>query len=455
MHASLAAMKAFVDSGQTRPVAFRKQQLSRLKAALHRHEDALLEALHRDLRKPAVEAYATELGQVHQEITHTLRHLDAWARPDRRSTPLAFFPSRSVVYKEPLGVVLVIAPWNYPLMLLLHPLVGAIAAGNSVLCKPSEFAPATAVLIEQILGELFPPEYVGVLQGDGRLVLPPLLAQGRPDHIFFTGSIPVGREILSMAAPPLIPVTLELGGKSPCIVGPTVDLLPAARRIVQGKFINAGQTCVAPDYLLVHRSIKAAFLDAVLSQLRAFFGEDPRSSPDYARIVHAGRFAKLTGYLPQGRILHGGDHDVADLYIGPTLLDDVSPDSPLMEEEIFGPLLPIFTYDTTEEALAFIRARPWPLALYVFSSDRSFADFFLREVPFGGGCVNNTLVHFGNPSLPVGGIAYSGMGRYHGFESFRIFSHFKSVTRSGTWLDLRLKYPPYAGKLRLFKWFFR
>jgi aldehyde dehydrogenase (NAD+) len=258
-----------------------------------------------------------------------------------------------------------------------------------------------------------------------------------------------------MAADRLIPVTLELGGKSPCIVGPTVDVLPAARRIVQGKFINAGQTCVAPDYLLVHRSIALVFVEALVAQLRAFFGEDPRSSPDYARIIHAGRFATLASYLSQGRILHGGDHALDDLYIGPTLLDEVPPDSPLMTSEIFGPLLPIFTYDTKADALAFIRRHPWPLALYVFSSDRSFSDTFLHAIPFGGGCVNNTLVHFGNPSLPVGGIAYSGMGRYHGFESFRIFSHFKSVTRSATWPDLRLKYPPYAGKMRLFKRFFR
>lgn len=448
-------MRAYFDSGVTLPVSFRKAQLSRLKTALRVHESALLEALHQDLRKPAAEAYATEIGQVHQEITHVLRHLGRWVRPERRPTPLAFFPSGSAVLKEPLGVVLIIAPWNYPLMLLLHPLVGALAAGNCALCKPSEFAPATGALLERILGELFPPEYVGVLQGDGREVLPPLLSKSRPDHIFFTGSIPVGREILHMAAPQLIPVTLELGGKSPAIVDRTARLASTARRIVQGKFINAGQTCVAPDYLLVHHTLKDALVEALRVQIGVFFGNDPRTSPDYARIIHAGRFQKLSHYLRQGRVVCGGETDAEDRYIAPTILDEVSLESPLMLEEIFGPLLPVFTYDTREEALAFVRARPWPLALYVFGEDRAFADFFIRHVPFGGGCVNNTLVHFGNPDLPVGGIAYSGMGRYHGLESFRTFTHYKSVTRSGTWIDLRLKYPPYAGKLRLFKRFFR
>ena len=455
MHAPLEAMRAYFDSGKTRPVSFRKEQLSRLKTALTGQEDALLSALHQDLRKPAAEAYVTELGLVHEEIRHTLRHLDGWSRPTRRPTPLAFFPSSSVILKEPLGVVLVIAPWNYPLMLLLQPLIGALAAGNCVLCKPSEFAPATAAVLASLLGSLFPSEYVGVLQGDGRTVLPPLLASGRPDHIFFTGSIPVGREILRMAAPQLIPSTLELGGKSPVIVDHTARLDVAARRIVQGKFINAGQTCVAPDYLLVHHSVKEALVQALRTQIHAFFGDDPFVSPDYGRIIHAGRFQTLTAYVSQGRILSGGASSAEDLYIAPTLLDEVPVDSPLMKEEIFGPLLPIFTYDTREEALAFVRTRPWPLALYVFTGERAFADFFLREVPFGGGCVNNALVHFGNASLPVGGIGYSGMGRYHGVESFRTFTHEKSVTRTGTWLDLQLKYPPYKGKLKIFKRFFR
>jgi aldehyde dehydrogenase (NAD+) len=448
-------MKAYFESGKTRPVSFRKKQLALLKAALTAREDALLAALHQDLHKPAAEAYVTELGLVHEEIRHTLRHLAGWAKPTRRSTPLAFFPSSSVVLKEPLGVVLVIAPWNYPLMLLLQPLVGAIAAGNCVLCKPSEFAPATAAVLEALLGALFPPEYVGVLQGDGRTVLPELLISGRPDHIFFTGSIPVGREILRMAAPQLIPSTLELGGKSPVIVDHTARLDVAARRIVQGKFINAGQTCVAPDYLLVHRSIKDSLVDELRKQIRTFFGDDPFVSPDYGRIIHTGRFNTLAGYLAQGRVLSGGGTSAEDLYIAPTLMDEVSTDSPLMQEEIFGPLLPVFAYDTREDALAFVRTRPWPLALYVFSEERSFTDFFLREVSFGGGCVNNTLVQFGNAALPVGGIGYSGMGRYHGVESFKTFTHEKPVTRSGTWLDLTLKYPPYAGKLKIFKRFFR
>lgn len=454
MHVPLESMRTWYDTGQTRPLSFRRAQLLRLKEALRVHETELLDALYRDLHKAPAEAYATELGQVHQEITHTLRHLNRWARPERRPTPLAFFPSSSVVHKEPLGVVLVVAPWNYPLMLLLSPLVGALAAGNCVLCKPSELAPATAAALERLLTGLFPPEYVGVLQGDGAAVLPPLLEQARPDHIFFTGSIPVGREILRLAAPGLIPVTLELGGKSPLIVDKDVPLTTTARRIVQGKFINAGQTCVAPDYLLVHAAIRDELVEALRAAIREFFSDDPSASPDYGRIINQRRYEKLRSYLSQGRVLCGGAA-APELYIAPTLMDQVSPESPLMQEEIFGPILPIFTYASKEEVLAFVRTRPWPLALYVFSGDRSFTEYFVREIPFGGGCVNNTLVHFGNASLPVGGIALSGLGRYHGEESFRTFTHYKSITRTGTWLDLKLKYPPYGGKLKLFKKFFR
>lgn len=457
MPASLKSMRAWYDTGQTRPLSFRRTQLLRLKAALRAHEAKLLDALHKDLHKSAAEAYATELGQVHQEITHTLHNLGRWAKPERRPTPLAFFPSTSIVLKEPLGVVLVVAPWNYPLMLLLSPLAGALAAGNCVLCKPSELAPATASVLERLLTGLFPPEYVGVLQGDGAAVIPPLLEEGRPDHIFFTGSIPVGREILRLAAPGLIPVTLELGGKSPLIVDKDVPPVIAARRIVQGKFINAGQTCVAPDYVLVDESIRDRLVEALIAAIREFFGDDPAASPDYGRIINQRRFDKLRSYLSQGRVLCGGAADAANdgLYIAPTLMDQVSPESPLMQEEIFGPILPIYTYATKEEALEFVRGRPWPLALYVFSGDRDFSNYFVNEIPFGGGCINNTLVHFGNASLPVGGIALSGLGRYHGEESFRTFTHYKSITRTGTWLDLKLKYPPYGDKLKLFKKFFR
>jgi len=455
MHTILAPLRAYFDSGRTRPIPFRKEQLSRLRTALKASEAALLDALHRDLRKPAAEAYATEIGQVIQEISHTLRELDNWAKPQRKPTPLAFFPSRSFIVKEPLGVVLIVAPWNYPLQLLLMPLVGALAAGNCAVCKPSELAPATGEVLEKMLSEVFPRDYVCVLQGDGAIVIPELLREGRPDHIFFTGSIPVGREMLRMAAPQLIPVTLELGGKSPVVVDRSADIVTAARRIVLGKFVNAGQTCIAPDYLLVHRSVQIPLVKALEDQIRAFYGDDPRSSPDYGRIIHAGRFHKLSGYLQQGHICWGGQTDEDDLYIAPTLMDEVSPDNALLQEEIFGPILPIVPFDAKEEALAFIRQRPWPLALYVFAGDKGFTNYFVHGLSFGGGCINNTLVHFGNPDLPVGGVAYSGMGSYHGFDSFRTFSHHKSITQSATWPDLTVKYPPYKGKLTLFKRFFR
>jgi aldehyde dehydrogenase (NAD+) len=451
----MSEMRAYFESGVTRPAAFRKEQLRKLKAAIVLRESALLSALHEDLGKSPEEAYVTEIGQVLHEISYALRHLDSWMKPERIATPLAYFPSRSTILKEPLGIVLIIAPWNYPLMLLLSPLVGAIAAGNCMVCKPSEHAPATSAALASLLGDTFPSSFIQVLEGDGAEVIPALLALERPDHILFTGSIPVGREILKLAAPGLVPVTLELGGKSPAIVDGTADLGVTARRIVQGKFINAGQTCVAPDYLLVHASLRERLIEALRAAIVDFFGENPAASPDYGRIINAGRFRKLKGFLSAGRIIQGGQTDEQALYIAPTLLDEVPADSPIMQEEIFGPLLPIMTFEDREELSTMIGRHPQPLALYVFSEDRRWVEELVRSISFGGGCINNTLVHFGNPALPVGGIGYSGMGRYHGRESFRTFSHLKSVTRSGTWIDPKVKYPPYKGKMKIFRFFFR
>jgi aldehyde dehydrogenase (NAD+) len=444
------AQQDFFTSGVTLSYEFRKKQLQLLKKAIKKHEERILAALYADLHKPPVEAFGSEIGLMYAEIKDILTGLKHWMRPEAVSSPLAQYPSQSRIYRMPLGLTLIIAPWNYPFQLLMAPLAGAIAGGNCVVLKPSELAPHTAAVIETMIKETFDPAYITVLQGDGGVVIPDVM-QHRFDHVFFTGSTAVGRKILEMATPHLSPVTLELGGKSPCIVDDKVDISVAAKRIIWGKYWNAGQTCIAPDYVLVHQKVKDELIAAMKKAIINFWGKDPQQSPDYGRIINAKRFHVLRSYLEQGNLLHGGFTDENELFISPTLLDAVDWNSPVMQEEIFGPILPIITFDKLEDAVQLIRQQPYPLSLYIFTKRTKTEKILLEQVRFGGGCINNTLVHFTNTELPFGGVGNSGTGRYHGKYSFETFTHAKAIIKTATWLDVPMKYPPYKNKLKMVK----
>ncbi|HVS97459.1 MAG TPA: aldehyde dehydrogenase [Puia sp.] len=453
--ADVRPLRRYFDSGVTRDYVWRRQQLERLWQAITDRQDAIHGALYADLKKGAEEAYATETGLVLAEIRFLLKRLRSWMRPRRAGTNPVNWPASSRIYPDPLGVVLVIAPWNFPFQLSLLPLVAAIAAGNTVVLKPSELATATEAVIVDLLKDCLPADAVRVVRGDGVAVVPELIRNFRFDHIFFTGSTTAGRSVYRLAAEQLVPVTLELGGKSPVIVAPDADVSVAARRIVVGKFANAGQTCVAPDYLLVHAHLRDELLRRMQECLLAFYGERPEDSPDYGRIISEKRFDHLVSLLSDGTVVQGGRHDRPGRFIAPTLLTDVSPGSPLMQEEIFGPLLPVFTYSTNAEALAFVRRHPDPLAFYLFTNDRRLQREWIGALPFGGGCINNTDWHFTNPHLPFGGIGNSGIGAYHGKYSLDRFSHAKPVMRSYTFIDPGVKYPPFRGKMKWFKLFIR
>ncbi|TCZ65117.1 aldehyde dehydrogenase family protein [Flaviaesturariibacter aridisoli] len=451
MLSSLEAMRRHTEEGGLRSYEARVDALKRLKAAVLQHEGAINDALMADLGKSIEETWVTETGFLLTELTHALKHLKSWMRPEKVHTNLLNLPSKSRIYKEPLGVVCIIGPWNYPLQLLLAPLVGALAAGNAALLKPSEWAPATAAVVRRIVEGAFRAEEVAVLEGDGATVIPPLLRAFRFDHIFYTGSTHVGQKIYALAAEKLVPVTLELGGKSPCVIEPDADLKVAARRIAMTKFSNAGQMCVAPDYVLVHASVRDAFVQQLMATIRQFFTDDPARSGHYGKIVNERAFHRLQQYLAEGTVLFGGKSDAATLYIEPTLIGDLPPDAAIMGEEIFGPLLPILTWTRFEEARALIRRHADPLAFYVFTQSKEAERRWIEGLPFGGGCVNNASWHLTNPALPFGGRGKSGIGAYHGRASFDTFSHRKSVLKTPTWFDPSLKYPPFKGKLSLFK----
>ncbi len=449
MQALISRQRQFFDSGKTRPLEFRAAQLKKLKAAMKEMEPDLLAALKQDLGKSEFEGYTSEIGFTHEEINHTIKHLADWARPRRVGTPIVLHPAQSTVFPQPKGVVLIISPWNYPFQLLMSPLVASIAAGNCAVLKPSEIAPATAKAVERLVERIFSPEYCAVV-GGGVPETTALLAE-RFDHIFFTGSIPVGRIVLRAAAEHLTPVTLELGGKSPCIIDKDVDVAVAARRITWGKYFNAGQTCVAPDYLLVHKDVKKDLMAGIKQSLKDFFGDDPKLSPDYPRIVSERHFDRLVGLLGEGETIIGGTHDRSQKYIAPTVVGGVTLKSKVMEDEIFGPILPVLEIGGIDEAMAVVRERPNPLALYVFSKNDALTDRVVDEIPFGGGCVNNALIHLANPNLPFGGIGQSGMGAYHGKTGFDTFSHMKAVVKTPMSVDIKLKYPPYGKRLGLIK----
>lgn len=441
----LLEQNQYFETGVTRPVAFRIQQLELLKSAIEANEALILEALYKDLGKSAFEGYATEVGYVLSSIRHTIKNVKSWAQDRKVKTPLFLPFSKGVVKWEPLGKVLVIAPFNYPFQLLIEPLIGAIAAGNTVVLKPSERTPNTEAIVQKIMSETFPKSYVAVVTGD-RTVMNELI-HAPFDHIFFTGSDTVGRIVMRAAAEHLVPVTLELGGKSPVIVHEDAELELAARRIVWGKFLNAGQTCIAPDYVYVHEAVEHKFLEYVGQTLVDFFGGLPQKSPDYGRIVNEASVERLAALLDHSKVISGGQYDVSSRYMAPTVMKGVTWEDQVMAGEIFGPILPVMTYSDLEAVIEAIRQRPKPLAFYVFSESETVQAHLIENVSFGGGCINDTISHLISPDMPFGGVGNSGMGAYHGFDSFKTFSHEKSVLYRSSKYDMKLLYPPYGNRL--------
>jgi len=450
--ASLEKMRQYFNGGETKPYSFRKEQLKKLKASILNHEEQLYDALYTDLKKSKEETWVTETGMVIAELNAAIKDLRNWMEPERVSTNLLNLPSGSRVMREPLGVVMIIGPWNYPVQLLINPLIGAIAAGNCAVIKPSELAPATAAVIKRIVENAFPPEYILCVQGEGQALIPAMMNNFTFDHIFFTGSTAVGKIIYKMAAERLVPVTLELGGKSPCVVESDANIKVAARRIAVTKFSNAGQMCVAPDYVLVHASVKDKLLSELKATLPKFFSEKPEESYNYGKIINERQFNRIAGYLSNGSIEFGGRTDKEKLFIEPTILTNISLDAPVMNDEIFGPVLPVISFETMEEAKAIIDRHPNPLSFYIYTSSSRKEEEWLQAIPAGGACVNNSSWHLTNHHLPFGGRGFSGMGCYHGKYSFETFSHKKAVMKTPTWFDPAIKYPPFKGKLKLFKW---
>lgn len=436
----VASQRNFFRSGQTLAIDFRKEMLERLLEALRKWEKPLAEALWHDLHKSYEEAYMTEFGILYGEIRNHLKHLESWAAPKSCHASMKLFPSRSKLMSEPLGNALIISPWNYPVQLLLNPLIGAISAGCTAILKPSPYVPSVSLTLEQMIDEAFDEEYIAVVQGN-REVNRALLEE-RFDIIFFTGSPVLGRKVMAAAARHLTPVILELGGKSPCIVDKEADLKVAAKRIAWGKSLNAGQTCIAPDYLLVHEEVKEAFIEELRKAFRSLLGRKPHKTKHFVRIVSDNAFDRLMSYFDDGDIRFGGNHDKDTRFIEPTLLDNVAPSSPVMQEEIFGPIFPLLTFSDTEEAVKFVTEREKPLALYYFGST-SKGEEVLRRTSSGGACLNDVIMHIANENAPFGGVGNSGMGSYHGEESFRAFSHRKAVLSTPTRFDMPFRYMPY------------
>lgn len=438
------ALRASFDLGRTRPLSWRLDQLAAIERMCSEREAEIEAALREDLGKSHFEAYSTEIQYTAHEAHIARKKLRRWARPDRVSTPVVAQPGSSKIHKDPLGVVLIIAPWNYPFQLAMAPLVGAIAAGNCAVIKPSEVAPAVSAMLAELVPEYLDPDAVAIVEGGVDETT--ALLGCRFDHIFYTGNGRVGRIVMRAAAEHLTPVTLELGGKSPTIVDRSVDLTVAARRIAWGKFTNAGQTCVAPDYVLVERSVYDAFVVELVATVKAFYGEDARHSPDFGRIINTRHLDRLVPLLESGTVAVGGQHDRDDRFLAPTVLTDVAPDSPVMNDEIFGPILPVLPVDDVEAAIAFINARPKPLALYLFSNDPSAQRKILERTSSGSAVINHALIQMAVPGLPFGGVGNSGMGAYHGKHSFDCFTHHKAVLRKPTALDPTFMYPPYTPK---------
>lgn len=438
------ALRRFYDAGETRSYDFRMKALMRLKTVINAHEEEIIQALYHDFQRPRYETYLSDIGVLTDELNEAMKNLKFWMKPEKVSTPMAIFPGYSTkIFAEPKGVVVIFGPWNYPVNLVLIPLIGALASGNTVLVKPAHETGNAARIVEKIIKEAFPPQHVTTVMGEGAAIGPLLLDNFRFDHIFFTGSQPVGRYIMGKAAEKLTPVTLELGGKNPAIVDKKCRLSNAVNRLVWGKFFNAGQTCIAPDYILVHRDIEEDFITLVKKRLQEVFGDDPAASPDFARIINRERCEKISSYLEQGDILHGGKYSIEDRFIEPTLLQVHDLKQPVMNEEIFGPVWPIYFWGDKEELIPIIQQNRYPLSCYIYSDDHALTDFIIHKSEFGNGCINDNMVQFANKEMPFGGIQFSGNGRYHGKSSFDTFSHKKGIVTSLSWIDHGLKYPPY------------
>ena len=435
-------------------INFRKQTLVKLLISVQNHEEEIIKALYDDFKKPAFEAVVSETAYIVSELNHTIKNINKWAKPNMVLPSLLNFPSTDYIYKEPYGKALIIAPWNYPYQLALCPLIAAVAAGNQVVVKPSELTTNTSRIITEILSETFDENHVKCVEG-GVEITQELLAQ-RWDYIFFTGSVAVGKIVAKAAAENLTPVTLELGGKNPCIIDATANLKLAAKRIVWGKFLNAGQTCIAPDYLLVSNKIKSDFIELIKKEIIGAYGENPETSPDFPRIINQKNWNRLTEMLKGESILAGGKSNIQDYYLAPTLLDEPSLDSLVMKDEIFGPILPVLSFENEADLVSIISRYEKPLSLYIFSNDNPFAKKIIQNYSFGGGCINDTVVYFSNKRLPFGGVGHSGIGAYHGKLSFSTFTHNKAIVKRANCLDIPTRYAPYKGKLKsvkkLFKW---
>lgn len=434
--------RCFFSAGKTLDVKFRMHMLDRLRQALLQYETKLYQALKADLGKSRAEAYMCEVGLTLSELRYIRRHVKAWSKDRHVLTPPAQFHGTSFTVQEPYGVVLIMSPWNYPVLLTLEPLIGAIAAGNCCVIKPSAYAPETSRVLAEMIGSYFPKQYIAVVEG-GRAENQSLLEQ-KFDYIFFTGSVNVGKLVMEKAAAHLTPVTLELGGKSPCIVDHTADLKLAARRIVFGKYLNCGQTCVAPDYVLAERSIHDELVKHIKNEIRQMYGEAPLANEQYGKIINQKHFERLLDLIDPEKLSIGGGNDPEKLKLEPTVLDHVLESDAVMQEEIFGPILPILTVDSMEEAYAFVQSRPRPLALYLFTRSRRIENYFVKNISFGGGCINDTIIHLATSHMGFGGVGNSGMGAYHGKKSFETFSHEKGIIKKYHWIDLPMRYQPYS-----------
>lgn len=446
--------REYFASGATRNVDARIAALKRLQLAIREREDALCAAMRKDLGKSAGEAYMCEVGLTLSELNFQIRHLKRWAKPKRRRTDLANFHGRSFSVREPYGCVLVMSPWNYPFLLCIEPMIGALAAGNCCVLKPSAYSPETSAAVKELIQAVFQEEYVAVVEG-GRAENRALLEE-RFDYIFFTGGVTVGKLVMEKAAAHLTPVTLELGGKSPCIVDRTCNLKLAAARIAFGKYLNCGQTCVAPDYLLIDRTVKEEFLTLFTRTVEEMYGADPLANPNYGKIINRKHFDRLTGLMKEEKLFYGGKADPDALRIAPAVMDKVSREDTVMQEEIFGPILPVIEFDEIDQAFAFVLEGEKPLAAYLFTGDKRTEKRFLRELSFGGGCINDTIMHLATSQMGFGGVGGSGMGSYHGRRSFETFSHEKNILKKYGWLDLPLRYQPYgAWKDKLVRMFLK
>jgi aldehyde dehydrogenase (NAD+) len=448
----LTKQKTFFRTERTKNLTFRIDALEKLRSKIKANEQPLMDALRADLNKSEFDAYTTEIMIVLEEIKFAINHLQAWAKPRKVKTPITHIGSKSYIYPEPYGVTLIIAPWNYPFQLAVAPLIGAIAAGNCAVIKPSELTPATSEVFAKLISEIFPEEYITVVQGG--VETSQALLEEKFDYIFFTGSVAVGKMIMEAAAKNLTPVTLELGGKSPCIVHEDANLKLAAKRIAWGKFVNAGQTCVAPDYLYLHKSIKAPFLQFFQEAIKELYGE-ALENRNFTRIVSEKHFQRLSSFLDNGKLFIGGNTNKERLLIEPTVLTEITWEHPIMQDEIFGPILPVLEYESIDDVIKGIENHPKPLALYLFSENERIQKEVLNQVPFGGGCINDTVYHLGSPHLPFGGVGTSGIGSYHGKGSFDTFSHEKSILKQTTMFDLPFRYPNVKDGLTKIKKFIK